>query len=88
MGTMKLISSRFAWYVLFAISLGVSRVSLLLFNDPEGPNLLIVTVFATALFAVSLLAYIPRIRLMHALRFVLAIVTQVTIATLLYFVFR
>jgi hypothetical protein len=38
-------------------SMGLSRIAFLFVNDPEGPNLLIVTALAAVIFAVSLAVY-------------------------------
>ena len=43
--------------VLGVLSLITSRASFMLVNDPEGPNLLIVVVWAAVIFAVSWAAY-------------------------------
>lgn len=37
--------------------MGLSRIAFLFVNDPEGPNLLIVTALAAVIFAVSLAVY-------------------------------
>ena len=43
--------------VLGVLSLIASRASFMLVNDPEGPNLLIVVVWAAVIFSVSWAAY-------------------------------
>lgn len=40
--------------ILGIVSLILSRLSFLLINDPEGPNLLIVTVFAIFIYSLFL----------------------------------
>ena len=57
----------------------------LAFNDPEGPNLLIVMVMAAILYFASLMAcsFIPSITGWKKL--LLAIATQIIIVTVLYF---
>jgi FtsH-binding integral membrane protein len=83
---MVFISSRYAWYVLFAIALGVSRTTLLLFDDPEGPNLLIVFVLASVLFGLSLVVYLTKFSLAIYTRLLLGALIQIAVATVLYVV--
>ena len=60
-----------------------SRTMFAFFNDPEGPNLLIVTVMAAVIYFLSLTAYLLNLSLVKKL--VLAIVIQIIIVTSLYF---
>lgn len=65
-------------------ALGCSRTLFFLFHDPEGPNLLVVTVLAVILYVPSLLAwkFIPSTTAIKKL--LLAICTQILIVTGLY----
>lgn len=59
-------------------SLAISRGMFALFNDPEGPNLLIVVVFAAILFSMSLLSYLSNFSYNN--KFLLALFIQIIIA--------
>lgn len=50
-------SKKFYLLILAGTSIVCSKVLFFLFNDPEGPNLLIVTVLATILYFLSLIIY-------------------------------
>ncbi len=60
-----------------------SRAMFFFFNDPEGPNLLIVTVMAAILYVASLTAYL--FNLSGSKKLLLAIFIQILIVTSLYF---
>jgi len=64
-----------------------SRALFWLFNDPEGPNLLIVLVLAAILYAVSLAAYWFNSSITGLRRLLLAIAIQIVVVTVLYFCF-
>lgn len=66
------------------VALVFSRVLFSLFNDPEGPNLLIVLVLAFILYLASLVAYIHIPSANAAKRFWSAIVIQLVLVTVLY----
>jgi hypothetical protein len=85
---MNVISGQYAWYGLFAVALFIARTTQLLFDDPEGPNLLIVAALGLVLFGASLLVYRPRVNLSRFWRFVVAVLVQLTVGAVLYFVFR
>jgi len=51
-------SKRTSLIILAVTAIICSRILFVLFNDPEGPNLLIVTVFALAVYLSSLAVYI------------------------------
>lgn len=55
---MNLKSEKSALLILAITSLILSRALFLFFNDPEGPNVLIVSVVAVVIFGVSLSAYV------------------------------
>lgn len=50
-------------FVLLIISFAISRLLFFLVNDPEGPNLLIVTVLAMLIFVPLLLIYLKSSRI-------------------------
>jgi hypothetical protein len=70
--------------LLVVTALVCSRALFFFFNDPEGPNLLIVTVLALILYTASLIAwrFIPATTISKKLLF--AICTQLLIVTGLY----
>ncbi len=61
-----------------------SRALFALFDDPEGPNLLIVLGMAALLYSASLLAYVPGPSSAGSKRFAIAILVQVLLAIGLY----
>lgn len=72
------------------IVLGLSSVlhSKLFFsfiNDPEGPNLLIVTALASVIYAVSLLMYFFFLSKVHKGKILLVILMQFLLILILYF---
>lgn len=76
-------SKKSSLLILGVTSLVCSRVMLLAFNDPEGPNLLIVVVTALVVYFLSLTAYLFKSSV--AKKFLLAIFLQIIIVTSLYF---
>ena len=80
-------SKRTSLIILGITSLLCSRAWFALLNDPEGPNLLIVTVLAAIIYGLSLVAYVyyPSPKLAGLKRLLLAILTQIIIVTGLYF---
>ena len=77
--------------VLLALTaLVCSRVMFLFFNDPEGPNLLIVTVLAAILYGLSVTAYLlyPATKLTGLKRLLVVILIQILLVTGLYFALR
>jgi len=80
---MNLTSKRTTLIILGVSAILCSRAMFAFFNDPEGPNLLIVTVMAAVLYFLSLGAYLLNLSLVKKL--VLAIVIQIIIVTSLYF---
>jgi len=54
---MPLKSNRTSLLLLVVIALVCSRALFFFFNDPEGPNLLIVTVLALILYSASFIAW-------------------------------
>jgi hypothetical protein len=81
-----MLSSRKTALVILAITaLVCSRAMFALFNDPEGPNLLIVMVMAAILYFLSLAAYIYNPLETGLKKLLLTIFVQVLLATGLYF---
>jgi FtsH-binding integral membrane protein len=82
---MDLHSKKTSLLILVITALVCSRAMFALFNDPEGPNLLIVVVMAALLYALSLVAYLFKFPGNGLKKLLLAIIVQVIIATVLYF---
>lgn len=78
-------SKKISLLILAVTSLICSRAMFALFDDPEGPNLLIVVVMALVLYFVSLSAYSFKSSTTGLKRLLLAIFIQAIIATGLYF---
>ena len=79
--------SKKASLILFGITaLALSRTLLALFDDPEGPNLLVVTVLAIIVYLLSLTVFLFNPFKDSGLkRFLLVILIQIVIVTGLYF---
>ena len=84
MRTMPLASTKTSLLLLLITAFLCSRALFFLFRDPEGPNLLIVTVLALILYSASFIAWrcIPATTARKKLLF--AIGTQLLIVTGLY----
>jgi hypothetical protein len=84
MTTMPLASKKTSLLLLVITAFACSRTLFLFFRDPEGPNLLIVTVLALLLYGASFIAwrFIPATTVNKKLLF--AIGTQLLIVTCLY----
>lgn len=76
--------------ILAITSIVFSRAMFFFFNDPEGPNLLIVAVAAGILYAVTLAAYFLYPATSHnALKkLVLLIIVQILVVTAFYFALK
>jgi hypothetical protein len=70
--------------ILGITALVCSRALFALFNDPEGPNLLIVVGMAVILYALSLAVYLFVTSMKNPQRLVLAILIQIIIASGFY----
>jgi hypothetical protein len=83
---MPLKSKRTSLLLLVVTALVCSRALFFFFNDPEGPNLLIVTVLALILYSASFITwrFIPATTASKKLFF--AICTQLLIVTGLYMI--
>lgn len=73
-------SKKISLLILGLTAIAFSRIMFVFFNDPEGPNLLIVTVAAAIVYFLSLAAYL--FNLPETKRFLLAIFIQIIIVTL------
>lgn len=85
---MNFSSSNISLLTLGITSLALSRGMLYLFSDPEGPNLLIVVVFALVLFGVSLgvnYFHSGTFAVKGKTRVLIGIVVQIIAASILYF---
>lgn len=77
------------YLILVVTAMIFSRGIFYLFNDPEGPNLLIVTAFAAIIFAVSLggnYFHSGTFAIKGTVRIVIGIVVQVITAAIIYWV--
>lgn len=78
-------SNKFPLLVLGATSILGSRAMFWFFNDPEGPNLLVVTVAALIVFFLSLAVYLFSAPVTSFKKFLLAIFIPMVITTGFYF---
>lgn len=82
---MYLKSKKASLLILGITSIVCSRTMFLSFNDPEGPNLLIVIVMAAILYFLSLIVYSFDRPTTGLKKLLLAIFVQIVIVTGLYF---
>lgn len=83
------LQSRKASLLLLGVtSLVCSRALFALFDDPEGPNLLIVVVMAAVMYVLSLTVYISSSPATDSKKFRLAILIQLALVAVLYFFLR
>lgn len=78
-------SKKYSLIILGLTSLICSRTLFALFNDPEGPNLLVVAVMAVILYSVSFAVYTfsPSITALN--RLLVAVATQILLVAVFYF---
>lgn len=69
--------------ILAITALVLSRAMFVFFNDPEGPNLLVVTVLAVIVYVVSLASYASKFS--NSKKLLLAILIQIALVIVLYF---
>jgi len=81
---MDLRSRKTSLVILAVTALVLSRILFALFNDPEGPNLLIVVVAAAVVYLISLGAYLWYKSGGGAKRFLLAFFVQMVVVAGLY----
>lgn len=73
-------SKKISLLILGLTAIVFSRAMFVFFNDPEGPNLLIVIVAAAIVYFLSLAAYLSN--LSETKKFLLAVFIQIIIVTL------
>lgn len=82
-------SKKISLLLLAATALSISRMLFFLFNDPEGPNLLIVTVLALVLYTISAVAYLFAPAKIGGIARLLTVVgIQLLVVLVLYFCMR
>lgn len=81
---MNLESKKSSLIILGITSLVCSRGVFFFFNDPEGPNLLIVIVLAVVLYVPSLILY-RLLSFTHPKKVISVVFIQILVATALYF---
>jgi hypothetical protein len=87
---MNFTSKKTPLIILAVTSILSSRPMFFLFNDPEGPNLLVVIVMAAIVYFLSLAVYLftPVAKLGDLRRLLLTILAQIVIVTVLYFLLK
>jgi hypothetical protein len=85
---MNLNSKKTLLFILVITALLCSRAMFWFFDDPEGPNLLVVTVMAAILYVLSLVGFALRPSATGPKKLLLPILIQIIIATGLYFFLR
>lgn len=77
------------YFILLASSsILLSRWMFSSFNDPEGANFLITTVFEIILFSISLVAYFFKTNLSEIQKFFISLFIQTTVVVILSFSLR
>lgn len=80
----KIFSKRTSLIILGITAVLCSRVMFAFFNDPEGPNLLVVVVMAAVIYLPSLAAYLYYPSATGLKKLLLAICFQIILTTGLY----
>ncbi len=80
----KIFSKRTSLIILGITAVLCSRVMFAFFNDPEGPNLLVVVVMAAVIYLPSLASYLYYSSATGTKKLLLAICLQIVIVTGLY----
>jgi hypothetical protein len=83
--TMNLNSKKISLLILGITSLVFSRVMFLFFNDPEGPNVLVVIGMAVIIYFLSLAIYLFKFSNNNSKKLLLAICIQIVITAGFYF---
>jgi hypothetical protein len=82
-------SKKISLLILAITSVACSRTMFLFFNDPEGPNLLVVVGMASVIFFLSWATYLyepsSKVSLAGLKGLLIAILAQIIIASVLYF---
>lgn len=79
---MQLNSTKTSRIILFITAMLFSRAMFLSFNDPEGPNLLIITVMAAVVYSLSLVSYLMKTSVLKKL--LLSVIIQIVIVITFY----
>jgi hypothetical protein len=82
---MQFKSKKASLLILAITSIVLSRAMFWFFNDPEGPNLLIVMMMAVIIYVLSLGIYVYTSSIKGLTRLLLVIVVQIVIVSGLYF---
>lgn len=83
---MYYISKKTSLLILAITSLVCSRTLFFFFNDPEGPNLLVVTIMAAIIYALSLAVYFfKKFPTTGLKRLLLTVLIQIVIVVGFYF---
>jgi hypothetical protein len=88
---MNLGSKKVSLVILGVTAILCSRAMFFFFNDPEGPNLLVVTGMAVLVYLLSLPVYLfypPTVSFTGLKRLLLVIFVQILIVTVLYFLLK
>lgn len=82
-------SKKISLLILGITSILLSRAMFFFFNDPEGPNLLIVLVAAAIIYILSLMAYVSkRLTATGLRRLALAILIQILVVAAFYLLLK
>ena len=81
-------SKKIPLLILGATALVCSRLLFVFFNDPEGPNLLVVLVTAVIVYVPSLAVYVYAPSTADQKKLLLAIFIQILLVAALYFFLR
>lgn len=82
---MSLTPKKLAFFILGITAIVCSRTLFFFFNDPEGPNLLVVVVAAALIYLASLAVYAFRFPANDSQKFWIAISMQLLLAMGLYY---
>lgn len=85
---MNFTSKKSSLFTLGITSIVFSRIMFVFFNDPEGPNLLIVLVAAAVVYFLSFIAFSSMSSASGLKRLLLTILTQAIIVACFYFFLR
>ncbi len=81
-------SKKISLLTLVVTALIFSRAMFAFFNDPEGPNLLVVTGMAAVIYVISLAAYFSLTSFVGRKKLLVVILVQLIIAITFYFCLR
>jgi hypothetical protein len=82
---MNLTSKKISLLILGVTALICSSALFKFFNDPEGPNLLVVVGMALILYLLSLLVYLFKPSTVSSRKLLLGILVQILLVLVLYF---